>query len=76
MHVDEIRKVAKARPFKTFEIRVENGGKYLITHPENIFITNQIVVTIDEQGDSILITPESISTIRLVEEAQKVNAES
>jgi hypothetical protein len=34
------------------------------------------MVTIDEQGDSILITPESISTIRLVEEAQKVNAES
>jgi len=76
MHVDEIRKVAKARPFKTFEIRVENGGKYFITHPENIFITNQIVVTRDERGESILITPESISAIRLVEEAQKVNAGS
>jgi len=76
MHVKEIRKVAKARPFKTFEIRVENGEKHFITHPENIFITNQIVVTIDEQGDSILITPESISTIRPVEAAQKVNTES
>jgi len=74
MHVDEIRKVAKARPFKTFEIRVENGENYLIPHPENIFITNQLVVTIDEQGDSILITPESISTIRLVEDVQQVSA--
>jgi len=76
MHVDEIRQVAKARPFKTFEIRVENGEKYFIPHPENIFITNQLVVTIDEQGDSILITPESISTIRLVEDVQKVSAAS
>jgi hypothetical protein len=74
MQVDEIRKVAKARPFKPFEIRVENGGKYLIPHPENIFITNQLVVTVDEQGESILIAPEAVSTIRLVESVQKVNA--
>ena len=73
MEVDEIRKVAKARPFKAFEIRVENGEKYLIPHPENIFITNQIIVTIDEQGESILIAPEAVSTIRLVTEAQKIN---
>jgi hypothetical protein len=72
MQVDEIRKVAGARPFKTFEIRVENGEKYFISHPENIFITNQIVVTRDELGESILIAPEAISTIRLVEETQKV----
>lgn len=74
MQVDEIRKVAKARPFKTFEIRVENGEKYLIPHPENIFITNQLVVTVDDQGESILIAPEAISTIRLVDEVHKVNA--
>ena len=74
MEVDEIRKVARARPFKAFEIRIENGEKYLIPHPENIFITNQLVVTVDEQGESILIAPEAVSTIRLVEKAQQVNA--
>ncbi len=76
MEVDEIRKVAKARPFKAFEIRVENGEKYLIPHPENIFITNQLLVTVDEQGQSILIAPEAVSTIRLVAEAQQVGAQS
>ncbi|MFQ6114373.1 MAG: hypothetical protein ACE5NG_09855 [bacterium] len=68
MHVDEIRKVVRARPFKAFEIRVENGEKYLIPHPENIFITNQVVVTVDEQGQSILIAPEAVSKICLVDE--------
>ena len=75
MEVDEIRKVAQARPFKAFELRVENGEKYLISHPENVFITNQIVVTVDEQGQSILIAPEAVSTICLVEAAQKVDAQ-
>ncbi|MDZ7291673.1 MAG: hypothetical protein ONB44_17540 [candidate division KSB1 bacterium] len=74
MEVDEIRKVAKARPFKAFELHVENGERYLIPHPENIFITNQIIVTVDERGQSILIAPEAVSTICLVEDVQKVNA--
>ncbi|MCI0697738.1 hypothetical protein L0337_37790 [candidate division KSB1 bacterium] len=75
MEVDEIRKFTKARPFKAFEIRIENGEKYLIPHPENIFITNQLLVTVDEQGQSILIAPEAVSTIRLVAEAQQVSAQ-
>jgi hypothetical protein len=67
MHVDEVRKVVKARPFKAFEIRIENGEKYLIPHPDQIFITNQLIVTVDEKGDSILIAPEAVSTIRLID---------
>lgn len=42
--------------------------KYLITHPENIFVTNTIIVTVDDNGDSIFITPESINTIRQIAE--------
>ncbi len=76
MEADEIRKVAKARPFKAFELRVENGEKYLISHPENVFITNQIIVTVDEQGQSILIAPEAVSTICLVESGRRVEAQS
>lgn len=29
MHVDEIRKVAKVRPFRPFEMRVDTGEKYV-----------------------------------------------
>ena len=67
MHVDEIRKITKNRPFKMYEIHVENGEKYLIKHPENIFITRQLIVTVDEQEQSILIAPEAVSTITLVD---------
>jgi hypothetical protein len=67
MHVDEIRKITKNRPFKRYEIHIENGEKYLIEHPENIFITRQLIVTVDEQGQSILIAPEAVSTITIVD---------
>ena len=68
MHIEEIRKITKNRPFKIYEIHVENGEKYLIKHPENIFITRQLIVTVDEQGQSILIAPEAVSTITIVDE--------
>jgi len=67
MYVEEIRKIVKIRPFKRFEIHVKDGTKYLIKHPENIFITKQLIVTVDEQGQSILIAPEAVSTIILVD---------
>jgi hypothetical protein len=68
MTVDEIRKFVKVRPFRMFEIHIDNGEKFLITHPENIFVTNTIIVTVDDNGDSIFITPESVSTIRQIAE--------
>ena len=67
MHTDEIQKLTKNRPFKAYEIHLDNGEKYLIKHPENIFITRQLIVTVDEQGRSIFIAPEAISTITLVD---------
>lgn len=67
MQIEEVRKITQTRPFKKFEIHIENGEKYLIKHPENIFITKQILVTVDEKGQSIFIAPEAISTIALVD---------
>lgn len=67
MHVDEIHKITNNRPFKMYELHIENGEKYLIKHPENIFITRQLIVTVDEEGRSILIAPEAVRTISLVD---------
>jgi hypothetical protein len=63
MHLDEIREIVKAHPFKTFEIHVDNGEKYIIKHPENIFITPHLIITVDEQEKTIIIAPEAISTL-------------
>jgi len=63
MDLDKIREIAKSRPFKMFEIHVDNGEKHFIQHPENIIVSNQFVMTVNEQGDAVLITPEAISSI-------------
>ena len=41
----------------------QRNRKNLFNHPENILISNQLIFTIDEQGESVLITPESVSSI-------------
>lgn len=66
MEVGEIPKTLQTRPFKAFEIHVDNGEKYLITQRENIIVTDQIVMTVDDQAQAVLITPESSSTICIV----------
>ena len=63
MRIEEIRKTVQARPFTTFEIHVDNGQKYLIAHPKNLFITPHLIITIDKQEQTIFIAPEAISTI-------------
>ncbi len=73
MQLDELRQVVQSRPFKAFEIHVDNGEKYLIELPENIFITPQLVVTVDKGGRTILVSPESVSTVCMVEVKRRRN---
>lgn len=63
MDVDEIRKFARLRPFIPFEIHLDNGEKYLVRHPE-IFVSDVVVVTLDEKGDTVYIATEAISSIK------------
>ncbi|MFQ6116244.1 MAG: hypothetical protein ACE5NG_19475 [bacterium] len=70
MEVSEIRKQFEIRPFKPLEIHLDNGDKYVVTHPE-IIITDSIVVAVDEDGEAIYIAPEAISAIKLAEDKSK-----
>jgi len=73
MGIDELRQAVQKRPFKAFEIHVDNGEKYLIEHPENIFITPQLVVTVDKRGRTILISPEAVGTVWMVDAKRRRN---
>ena len=73
MEIDELRQVVQNRPFRAFEIHVDNGEKHLIKHQENIFITPQLVVTVDKSGRTILISPEAVSTISMVKARRRSN---
>jgi len=66
MDVQEIRKVAKQRPFKPFVFHLDNGQKHSIKHPE-IIVSNQLIMTIDADGKAVLIAPEAVTAIEFSE---------
>ncbi|MGH7454122.1 MAG: hypothetical protein ACRENG_22405 [bacterium] len=73
MNVEEIRKVVRRRPFKPFVFHLENGEKNVVKHPE-IAIGNELIMTVDENGKSVLIAPEAVTSIEFME-AEVVFAE-
>ena len=39
MGIDELRRIHRAQPFRPFTIRVADGRKYLVNHPELLAIS-------------------------------------
>jgi len=72
MEVTEIKKTISARPFKPFEFHLDNGEIHLVTHPE-IIVTDTIIAAVDQDGKMILITPETVSSIKFVRKSDEWN---
>ena len=72
MEVEEIRKTSKARPFKPFEIHLDNGDVHIVTHPE-IINTDTLIVTVGQNGKVVLIAPEAVSSINFIEKLDQGN---
>jgi len=72
MEVAEIKKTISSRPFKPFELRLDNGDIHLVTHPE-IIVTETIIVTVGKDGKIVLITPESVSSINFISKSDAWN---
>ncbi len=66
MDISVIKEQATLRPFKPFEIHLDNGKVYKIKHPE-IIITKSLIVTVDDKGEPVLIAPEAVSAITTLE---------
>ncbi len=66
MNVDEIRKIARRRPFKPFLFHLDNGEKYAVRHPE-IVVGNELVVTVDDNGKIIMISPEAVTLMEFLD---------
>jgi hypothetical protein len=45
---------------------LDNGQKYIIRHPE-IVVGNELIVTLDEYGKTVMLAPEAISSIEFLE---------
>jgi len=66
MDIQEIRKVVRQRPFKPFWFHLDNGQKHSIRHSE-IIVSNQLIMTIDDEGKAVLIAPEAVTSIEFME---------
>ncbi len=66
MNVEEIRQAVRQQPFKPFVFHLDNGQKHIIRHPE-IIVSNQLIMTIDDNAKAVLIAPEAVSAIEFVE---------
>jgi hypothetical protein len=73
MNVEKIREVVRRRPFKPFWFHLDNGQKYAVRHSE-IVVGNELIMTLDEYGKSVLIAPEAVTSIEFME-AEVVFAE-
>jgi hypothetical protein len=66
MSVEEIRQVVRQRPFKPFVFHLDNGQKYSIKHP-GIIVSNQLIMTMDDNAKAIFIAPEAVTSIEFME---------
>ena len=54
------------RHLKPFLFHLDNGEKYAVRHPE-IVVGNELVVTVDDEGKTIMIAPEVVSSVEFLE---------
>ena len=66
MNVEKIREVVRQRPFKPFVFHLDNGEKHFVKHPE-IAVGIEFIMTVDENGHSVLIAPEAVTSIEFME---------
>lgn len=66
MKVAEILRARRRVPFRPIAIDLDSGVTYAVRHPEAFFVSQDIIVTLDERGQTVFIAPESVSAIRLL----------
>lgn len=65
MRKEEIDKVARRRPFQPFSVRLVDGRTFSFKSPEQFIVSNSAILTLDREGDGLLINLGLIATIHL-----------
>jgi hypothetical protein len=71
MNVNAIKKAMAARPFRPIELRLQDGDRIVIRHPENVWVSPDWVVTLDEENRTVFINPDGLVSIRRLKIARK-----
>jgi hypothetical protein len=71
MNVDAIRRVTKKRPVRPLEFRLQDGDRFEVRHPEAVIVTDELIMTVDQDGKPAFIAPEAVVSIRRVGNTRK-----
>lgn len=64
MEVDLIRAAHRRVPFAPFELRLKNGARFRVVHPETLYVTDECLVAPDENGYPAWIDPTAVVTLQ------------
>jgi hypothetical protein len=62
---EELDKIAGARPFKPFEVRLVDGRTFRFNTPEGFVISRSALTTLDKEGELLLISLPLIATVNV-----------
>lgn len=65
MRKEEFDKVARKRPFQPFTVRLIDGQTFTFKSPEQFIVSNSAILTLDKEGDGLLINLGLIATVHL-----------
>lgn len=63
MKASLIRARQKKAPFRPFELRLQDGDRHAVLHPEQIAVGDDIILVVDTRGQGTLIAPEAVVSI-------------
>ncbi len=53
MHVERIREVLRTQPFRPFTLRLVDGRKFAVPHPDFVAVARRVVLAVDQETDGI-----------------------
>ena len=65
MRREELDKIARQRPFQPFEVRLVDGRTFRFNSSEEFLVSRSAIVTLDKEGDTLLINLGLIATIQI-----------
>ena len=65
MRREEVDKIARQKPFQAFEVRLVDRCVFRFKSPEEFLVSRSAIVTLDEEGDTLLINLGLIATIQI-----------
>lgn len=65
MKAEHIQKALAMRPFRPIEFELESGQRFVVRHPEVVFVRETIVV-VDVDGEIEIFGPEAVTSLTQV----------